>query len=81
MLAGTFTADAKTLAAGVQRAKDSRFQITMLTSVAPWTMAGLGLVLGVVGLLLARRGGTGAHRADADAPTVSSDRVPVPQVQ
>jgi hypothetical protein len=82
LLAGTFTADDTSLADGVQRAKDSRFQITMLRSVLPWTMAGLGLLLIVVGFLLARRGGqAGAHRTVADVPADSSEPVRVPQVQ
>jgi len=81
LLAGTFTADPQTLAEGVNRAKDSRFQITMLRTVLPWTMAGLGLLLVVVGFLLGRRGRAGGHRAATDTPANSSDTVQVAQVQ
>lgn len=82
LLAGTFTADAKTVADGAKRAKDSRFQITLLRSVLPWSMGGLGVLLIVVGFLLARRAApAGAHRSVADVRADSTEPARVPQVQ
>ena len=50
LLAGTFTADASTVAEGVQRAKDSRFQITVAAfDPARGRWLGVGVLLVVVG--------------------------------
>ena len=82
LLAGSFAPDADGVAKGVQRAKDARFQITLLRSVLPWSMAGAGLLLVVVGLLMVRRStAAGAHRPVADVPIESSEPARVPQVQ
>jgi hypothetical protein len=82
LLAGTITADASTVAKAVQSAKDKRFQITLLRSILPWSMAGFGVLLIVVGFLLVRRrAAAGAHRSGADVPVESSEPARVPQVQ
>jgi hypothetical protein len=65
VLAGTFAGDADTVAAGVERAKDIRGQITMVTTVLPLVLLGLGLVALLVGALLVRRGRAGAHRGES----------------
>ena len=65
ILAGHFAGSDQTIADGVERAKDIRGQITMVKTVLPLVMAGLGLVLLVLGaLLVARRARAGAHRGD-----------------
>ena len=65
ILAGHFAGSEQTIADGVERAEDFRSQITLVKTVLPLTMAGVGLVLLIVGaLLVARRGRGGAHRDD-----------------
>jgi hypothetical protein len=54
-LAATFTADEKTLSDGVERADSTRTKILWLETIAPLVLLGLGVVLLIVGLLLARR--------------------------
>jgi predicted RNA-binding protein len=76
ILAGDFAATDETLAAGVERANDTRGQITMVTVVLPLLLAGIGLVLLVLGLFLARR----SLRDGEQTPTAAEPRR-VPQVQ
>jgi Porin PorA len=77
LLSGTFAADAKTLADGVQRAKDTRSQITMVETVLPLTLAGLGVLVLVIGAVLLRRRAVGTHRAEP----VEDEQAWVPQPQ
>jgi hypothetical protein len=67
-LSATFTATGKTVDDGVARARDTRSQITMIETTLPLALAGLGILLLVVGaVLLARRGdGGGTHRRAED---------------
>jgi len=79
ILAGTFAGDEDTIAAGVERAEDIRGQITLVSTTLPLSMAGLGLVLLVIGALLVRRGRpSGAHRDQSDPATTV---IREPQVQ
>jgi Porin PorA len=80
ILAGTFAGDEDTIADGVDRAEDIRSQITLVSTVLPLSLAGLGLVLLIVGALLVRRarGVRGAHR-DESYPATTEIREP--QVQ
>lgn len=66
VLAGTFTADQKTVKDGVQRAEDSRGQIRTLRSVLPWILLAVGVVAVLVGALLVMSGAArrGRHQAD-----------------
>lgn len=82
LLAGTITADPSTVSEAVQSAKDKRFQITLLRSILPWSMLGVGVLLIVVGSVLVRRtDGPGAHRTGADATLDSTEPARVPQNQ
>jgi hypothetical protein len=67
-LSATFKATDKTLHDGLDRARDTRGQITMIERTLPLALAGLGLVLLVVGaVLLARRGAAaGRDRREDD---------------
>jgi hypothetical protein len=70
-LSGTFTATEQTTADGVERAEDTRSQINLIEVVVPWSLAGLGVVLLLAGVLLGRRGGpagSGASHEVASAP-------------
>jgi Porin PorA len=79
ILAGTFAGDEDTIADGVERAEDIRSQIMLVSSTLPLSMAGVGLVVLVIGLLLMRRARpTGAHR-DESYPATTEIREP--QVQ
>ncbi|MEV4658872.1 DUF3068 domain-containing protein [Micromonospora sp. NPDC049301] len=78
LLKADFTYNDATIEASVKRANESRGQLTTLGVYAPIGVAVLGLVLIVVGLLVARRGGTAPaaearHRAD---PVPSGDPTP-----
>jgi hypothetical protein len=65
ILAGHFAGSEQTIADGVERAEDFRSQITLVKTVLPLSMAGVGLLLVIVGaLLVARRSRGGAHRED-----------------
>ena len=77
ILAGDFAGTDDTIASGVEQAKDIQGQITMVKTVLPLSLAGLGLVLLLLGTLLVRRGRAGAHREG------SVEALPVrePQVQ
>src|SRR3954468_7962501 len=78
ILAGTFAGSADTIAAGVQRAEDFRSQITLVKTVLPLALAGLGVLLLIVGALLFRRRPAGADRDDAvDAPATREPQGPV----
>ncbi|HEY4604328.1 MAG TPA: DUF3068 domain-containing protein [Blastococcus sp.] len=76
ILAGTFAADSDTIAAGVARAEDIRGQISMVTTVIPLVLVGLGLVLLLVGALLVRRARAGDHLDESyDASAVREPQV------
>lgn len=77
ILAGNFAGDEDTIAAGVERAEDIRGQITLVSTVLPLSLAGVGLVVLLIGVLLIRRGRpAGAHRDDAyTAPEVREPQV------
>jgi hypothetical protein len=78
ILAGTFAGDSDTIAAGVERAEDFRSQITLVKTVLPLALAGLGVLLLVVGALLLRRRPAGADRDDpVDAPAIREPQGPV----
>ena len=78
ILSGTFAGDEDTIADGVQRAEDIRSQITMVSTVLPLSLAGLGLVLLIIGALLVRRARPGgAHRDE----TYTVAEIREPQVQ
>jgi hypothetical protein len=81
LLAGDFAGDDQTVSDGVARAEDFRSQITLIQKTLPLGLAGLGVLLLIVGgLLLARQGRAdgGAHRDDEREPV---ETYPVPQVQ
>ncbi len=81
LLAGDFAGNDQTVSDGVARAEDFRSQITLIQKTLPLSLAGLGVLLLIVGgLLLARSGRSegGAHRDDEREPVESH---PVPQVQ
>ncbi|WP_346618799.1 DUF3068 domain-containing protein [Blastococcus montanus] len=65
ILAGTFSGTDETVAAGVERAEETRGQITLIQRTLPLLMAGLGLVLLVVGVVLLLRGRTDRRRGAA----------------
>jgi Porin PorA len=67
ILAGHFAGSEQTIADGVERAEDFRSQITLVKTVLPLSMAGVGLVLVVVGALLVARRSRGAVDRDDDA--------------
>jgi hypothetical protein len=78
ILSGSFAGDEDTIAAGVKRAEDYRSQITLVRTVLPLVLAGLGLLALLVGaLLLRRRGPGGAHREESFEPIPARE----PQVQ
>jgi hypothetical protein len=78
ILAGTFAGDEDTIAAGVKRAEDISGQITMVKTVLPLVLAGLGLLVLLIGALLIRRGRDGgAHREES----FETSFVREPQVQ
>lgn len=77
ILAGRFGADEDTIAAGVERAEDFRGQILLAEVYLPLALAGLGVVLVVVGLVLVRR----AERPGAHAEASYGAPVRVRQVQ
>jgi hypothetical protein len=67
ILAGHFAGSDQTIADGVERAKDIRSQINLVSTVLPLVMAVVGLLLIALGaLLIARRARAGAHRGDDD---------------
>jgi hypothetical protein len=75
ILSGDFTATEQTLADGVERAEDTRDQITLVSTVIPLIAGGLGLVLLVVGALLVVR----ANRREQPAQPASAARQPARQ--
>jgi len=77
ILAGDFAGTDDTIAAGVERAEDIRGQITMVKTVLPLSLAGLGLLLLIVGVLLVRRGRAVTDEDD----TFEYEPVREPQVQ
>ena len=77
ILAGDFAGDDSTIASGAKRAEDTRSKIVMVKTILPLSLAGLGLVLMLVGALLVRRGRAG----DQDDESFETARVREPQVQ
>jgi hypothetical protein len=77
ILAGDFAGTDETIAAGVERAEDTRGQITMVKTILPLSLAVLGLLLLVVGALLVRRARPVADEDD----TFDTAPVREPQVQ
>jgi hypothetical protein len=76
ILAGTFAGDQDTVAAGVARAEDFRGQISLVKTVLPLVLVGLGLVVLLIGALLIRRARGGAHRDEVvEAPVVREPQV------
>ncbi|GAA3162052.1 DUF3068 domain-containing protein [Blastococcus jejuensis] len=74
-LSGTFTATAETTREGVERAEDTRSQIVLIETTVPLSLAGLGVLLVIGGVLVGRRAGAG----DTDRPAAgASARQPVP---
>ncbi|MFG1774815.1 DUF3068 domain-containing protein [Micromonospora sp. NPDC049048] len=72
LLDADFSYTEDTIAASVKRAEDSRQSLTLLGVWAPIGLALLGLILAVVGLMVARRGAAQSateprHRADVTA--------------
>lgn len=78
-LSATFTATDKTLSDGLDRARDTRDQITTIETTVPLALAGLGLLLLLVGgLLLARRrpaAGGPRHQDDGTERPLQDARV------
>ena len=81
MLAGDFAGDETTIADGVERAEDFSDQITLVKTTLPLGLAGLGLLLLIIGAVLVRRrpATPGAH--SEDALDLDGDQQRVPQVQ
>jgi hypothetical protein len=77
ILAGDFAGTDETIAAGVERAEDTRSKITMVSTVLPLSLAVLGLLLLVVGALLVRRARPVADEDDTFDPAPVRE----PQVQ
>jgi hypothetical protein len=78
ILAGTFAGDEDTVAAGVERAEDTRGKIGLVTVTLPLILLVLGLLAIVGGALLIRRGDRrGEHREDLTEETPVRE----PQVQ
>jgi hypothetical protein len=78
-LSASFAASDKTLADGLDRARDTRDQITMIERTLPLAMAGLGIVLLIVGgVLLARRrpaADAAGHQDDGSERPLQDTRV------
>jgi hypothetical protein len=66
-LSATFTATDKTLSDGVARARDTRDQIATIETTVPLALAGLGVVLLLVGGVLIWRRGVAARPAQPEA--------------
>jgi hypothetical protein len=77
LLAGDFAGDDDTIAAGVERAEDTRGKIAMVKTVLPLSLAGLGVLLLIVGVLLVRRGRAGSYDDESFEPAPVRE----PQVQ
>jgi hypothetical protein len=74
ILAGTFAGDKDTIAAGVKRAEDIRGQISMVKTVIPLLMLGVGVLALLAGALLTRRSRVGAHSGEAYDTAVLRER-------
>jgi hypothetical protein len=61
VLSADFAPTDKAVRKSAASAADTRNQITMIRTVVPWAVAGLGIVLVVVGLVLFATGRRGAH--------------------
>jgi hypothetical protein len=77
ILAGTFAGSDETIADGVDRAKDTRGKITLVSVTLPLILAVLGLISLIIGALLIRRGRGGVHREELAEDTPVRE----PQVQ
>jgi hypothetical protein len=76
ILAGTFAGTEETIAAGVERAEDFRGQISLVKTTLPLIMAGVGLLLIVLGAVLTARAARGdARRRDDDEDTFETREV------
>jgi hypothetical protein len=76
LLAGDFAGNKQTIADGVKRAEDFHSQITLIQKTLPLSLAGLGVLLLIVGgLLVARAGRAGADPA-RDKKSFGEHRVP-----
>jgi hypothetical protein len=62
ILSAEFAPEDSAVRKSVAEAADLRKQITLIRSVVPWSLAGLGLLLGVVGVVLLVPGRRGRHR-------------------
>jgi hypothetical protein len=78
MLAGDFAGNEQTVTDGVARAEDFHGQITLVQKTLPLSLAGLGVLLLIVGGLLVRRR---AAQADDEVVELDRDAQRVPQVQ
>jgi hypothetical protein len=61
VLSADFAPTDKAVRKSAASAAETRDQITMIRTIAPWAVAGLGLVLAIVGLVLFGTGRRGAH--------------------
>ncbi|TFV82846.1 DUF3068 domain-containing protein [Blastococcus sp. CT_GayMR16] len=69
ILSAQFSPEDAAVRDSAAEAADTRDQITLISTVLPWALAALGVVLALVGLLLVLTGRRGAHSApDADVP-------------
>jgi hypothetical protein len=76
LLAGDFAGNKQTISDGVKRAEDFHSQITLIQKTLPLSLAGLGVLLVIIGgLLVARTARGGAARTD-DKESVGNHRVP-----
>ncbi len=66
ILAGDFAGSEETIAAGVERAEDFRGQISLVKTTLPLIMAGVGLLLIVLGAVLTARAVRGDARLRED---------------
>lgn len=77
ILSGTFAGSEDTIADGVERAEDIRGQIVLVQTVLPLSLAGVGLVLLLVGIFLVRRARPAGDQWDDsyDTPAVREPQV------
>lgn len=73
LLSAKLSADKKTLADAVKRAKDGRSQITMISTVLPLALVGLGVIAMIIGALVLRGRAAGAHRGQPSTTPTGED--------